>query len=67
MTAVSKVILNGKTLIDATLATANADKIIAPYTAITANGILTEGTASENNNELLYKFINGNIEVSDID
>lgn len=46
MTAVSKVILNGTTLMDVTSATATANKIIAPYTAMTADGVMTTGTAS---------------------
>lgn len=44
--AVSKVILNGNTLIDATTATATADDIIAPLTAMLANGVMTTGTGS---------------------
>ena len=45
MTSVSKVTLNGQTLMDATSATANASKIVSPYTAMTANGEITEGIA----------------------
>lgn len=44
MTAVSKVTLNGTTLMDATTATATASEIIAPYTAMTADGVMTVGT-----------------------
>lgn len=46
MTAVSKVILNGTTLMDATTATATASAIIAPYTAMLADGVMTTGTGS---------------------
>ena len=46
MTAVNKVTLNGETLIDATTATASANEIILPYTAMTADGVMTTGTAS---------------------
>ena len=46
MTAVSKVTLNGTTLMDATSATASANEIISPYTAMTADGVMTTGTAS---------------------
>ena len=46
MTAVSKVTLNGTTLMDATTATATASEIIAPYTAMTADGVMTTGTGS---------------------
>lgn len=46
MPNVSKVILNGSTLMDATTATATADKIMSPYTAMTADGILTTGLAT---------------------
>lgn len=44
--AVSKVILNGDTLIDATTATAAASDIIAPKTAMLADGVMTTGTGS---------------------
>ena len=44
--AVSKVILNGTTLIDATTATAAAENIISPYTAMLADGVMTTGTGS---------------------
>ena len=46
MTAVSKVTLNGTTLMDSTTATATASKILSPYTAMTADGVMTVGTAS---------------------
>ena len=46
MTAVSKVTLNGTTLMDATTATASANEIISPYTAMTADGVMTTGTGS---------------------
>ena len=46
MTAVSKVTLNGQTLMDATTATASANEIISPYTAMTADGVMTAGTGS---------------------
>jgi hypothetical protein len=45
MTAVSKVTLNGQTLMDATTATASANEIISPYTAMTADGVMTTGSA----------------------
>lgn len=54
MTVVSKVILNGTTLIDATSATATADKIISPYTAMLADGTVTTGTASGGSTPLDY-------------
>ena len=44
--AVSKVTLNGTTLMDATSATATASEIISPYTAMTADGVMTTGTGS---------------------
>ena len=46
MPNVSKVILNGTTLMDATSATATANEIVAPYTAMTADGAITTGTGS---------------------
>lgn len=67
MTAVSKVTLNGTTLMDATTATASANEIISPYTAMTADGVMTTGTASGGGDELLWKFIEGKIEDDDID
>lgn len=42
--AISKVVLNGTTLMDATTATATAEDIIAPKTAMLADGIMTTGT-----------------------
>ena len=44
--AVSKVILNSTTLMDATTATAAAADITAPKTAMLANGVMTTGTGS---------------------
>ena len=44
--AFSKIILNGTTLMDATPATAAAEDIVAPKTAMLANGIVTTGTGS---------------------
>lgn len=44
--AVSKVRINGVTRIDATTATAVAEDITAPKTAMLANGEMTEGTGS---------------------
>ena len=44
--AVSKVILNGTTLIDATTATASAADILSPKTAMLANGVMTTGTGT---------------------
>lgn len=44
--AVSKVTLNGTTLMDATGATAEAGDITAPKTAMLANGLMTTGTGS---------------------
>ena len=44
--AVSKVILNGTTLMDVTGATASASEIITDYTAMIANGTMAVGTAS---------------------
>lgn len=46
MTAVSKVTLNGTTLMDATTATATASEILESYTAMLADGVMTTGTAS---------------------
>ena len=66
MTAVNKVTLNGETLIDATTATASANKIILPYTAMTADGVMTTGTASGGGDEL-YHLINGSITDAEID
>ena len=42
--AVSKVILNSTTLMDATTATAAASDITAPKTAMLADGVMTQGT-----------------------
>lgn len=44
--AISKVVLNGTTLMDATTATATAEDITAPKTALIATGVMTEGTGS---------------------
>ena len=44
--AISKVVLNGTTLMDATTATATAEDIIAPKTAMLANGVVTTGTGT---------------------
>jgi len=44
--AISKVVLNGTTLMDATTATATAEDIIAPKTALIATGVMTEGTGT---------------------
>lgn len=44
--AISKVTLNGTTLMDATTATAAAADITAPKTAMLANGVVTTGTGS---------------------
>lgn len=44
--AISKITLNGTTLMDATTATAAAADIIAPKTAMLANGVVTTGTGS---------------------
>ena len=44
--AYSKVILNGTTLMDATIATAAAADITAPKTAMLADGVMTTGTGS---------------------
>jgi hypothetical protein len=43
--AISKVTLNGTTLMDATSATATDEEIISGYTALTADGVMTTGTA----------------------
>ena len=43
--AISKVTLNGTTLMDATSATATNEEIISGYTALTADGVMTTGTA----------------------
>lgn len=42
--AISKVVLNGTTLMDATIATATAEDITAPKTAMLADGVMTTGT-----------------------
>lgn len=44
--AISKVVLNGTTLMDATTATAAAEDITAPKTAMLADGVVTTGTGS---------------------
>lgn len=44
--AISKVVLNGTTLMDATTATAAAEDITAPKTAMLADGVMTTGTRS---------------------
>jgi hypothetical protein len=44
--AIAKVIVNGATKMDATTATASAEDIIAPKTAMLANGIVTTGTGT---------------------
>ena len=44
--AISKVILNGVTQIDATTATATAADIVAPKTAMLADGVMTVGTGT---------------------
>lgn len=44
--AVSKVIINGVTRIDATTATATAGDILAPKTAMLADGVMTTGTGT---------------------
>lgn len=44
--SISKVILNGTTLIDATTATAAASDITSPKTAMLADGVMTTGTGS---------------------
>ena len=44
--AISKIILNGVTQMDATPATAGAADITAPKTAMLADGVLTTGTGS---------------------
>lgn len=53
--AVSKVILNGDTLIDATTATALATDITAPKTAMLADGVMTTGTGSGGGGGLEYE------------
>jgi len=62
--AVAKVILNGTTLIDATVATAVASDITSPKTAMLADGVMTTGTGSGGGgdlqiNELLERTISG--------
>ena len=44
--AISKVVLNGNTLMDATAATASASDILSPKTAVLADGEMTSGTGS---------------------
>lgn len=44
--AISKVTLNGTTLMDATTATAAAADVIAPKTAMLKNGVVTTGTGT---------------------
>ena len=51
MPNVSKVILNGTTLMDATGATATMNEIVAPYTAMTADGVMTTGIAGGGGND----------------
>lgn len=50
--AISKVILNGVTQMDATGATAGASDIVAPKSAMLANGVLTTGTGSASVEEI---------------
>lgn len=60
--AVSKVVLNGTTLIDATGATASADKILTDYTAMIADGTMATGTAAGGDpNENLTKALQGTL------
>lgn len=44
--AISKVVLNGDILMDATTATAEAEDIAAPKTAMLASGEMVTGTGS---------------------
>lgn len=44
--AFSKIILNGTTLMDSTIATATASDITSPKTAMLADGVMTTGTGS---------------------
>lgn len=60
--AVSKVILNGTTLMDVTGATASASEIITDYTAMIANGTMATGTAAGGDpNENLTKALQGTL------
>lgn len=62
MPNVSKVILNGTTLMDVTSATATADKIISPYTAMLADGVMTTGTGSrDEGNDRLPSRLDGSL------
>lgn len=66
MTAVSKVTLNGTTLMDATTATATASEILSPYTAMTADGVMTVGTASGGGgSDTLNELLSGTLETYD--
>ena len=51
--AISKVTLNGTTLMDATTATAAAADITAPKTAMLANGVVTTGTGTGSGEEII--------------
>ena len=56
--AVSKVILNGTTLMDSTTATAVASDIASPKTALLASGVMTEGTGPSATVEAEKKAVN---------
>lgn len=71
--AVAKIILNGDTLMDATAATALASDVIAPKTAMLANGVMTTGTGSGGGGggddrflEIIDRTISGSYENSNI-
>lgn len=67
--AVSKVILNGNALMDATSATAAAADITAPKTAMLADGVMTTGTGSGGGgysaDEIATKDISGAIQITE--
>lgn len=50
--AVSKVILNGTTIMDTTQVTVTADNLVQPYTALGKNGATLTGTLGSGDDEL---------------
>ena len=63
--AISKVALNGTTLMDVTSATASSDKILTGYTAMIADGTMATGTATVgySPSDFSNRKISGDIEI----
>lgn len=57
--AISKVIVNGVTKIDATIATATAEDIVSPKTAMLADGVVTIGTGTSGGGVSIDDFLTG--------